>query len=329
MIWKGSKVLPPEPMGRRLGICYLPDKTESGICSFPPFSAQEYSDLQLRCLSCIQDMASEIRIENMDSGTPCSSSKSFSLETNEIAQIKDAKNCIVFDSNPLGPKTPLPERGNVIALAGSETPLTSISASSTSLRLTSSGSDGNGLTGPSPDVSTPKNHVFDPFAPGPDELIHAPRKKPLEESRSRVARRLVFDSDCNFIERFGDEESEESLLEAIYESILDVVLSKQVTEIPSKNFALGCSSFSVFQTPRHLPPLTGFADTCPGAPMKPLGGSKTFTHTSIILQFGRIYVSPQELCQQFGCVYPAVKDPGGGSEVQGPLSQTQHHFLGL
>ncbi|XP_068669314.1 unknown protein 1-like [Aristolochia californica] len=224
-------------------------------------------------------MASEIRIEKRQSGIPSSSDTCY-MEATKTAHIKDAKHWNVFDCNPVGPVTPLPDRGNVIALAGSETPLTSTSASSTSLRLTSSNGDEMELTGSSPDVGTPKSHVFNPFAPGPEEMNLAPRKMPLEESRSRVARRLLFDSDCNSVESLG-EEYEESLLDAIYESILDFVLSKQVAEISSLNLPLECSLLNVFQTPRHLPRLTGFADTCPGAPMKPLGGSRVFTHTSL------------------------------------------------
>ncbi|KAG9443364.1 hypothetical protein H6P81_014704 [Aristolochia fimbriata] len=237
----------------------------------------------------VQDMDVEIRMEKLESAIPCSTF----MEVSGVTEVEDGKHCSVFDCNNIGPRTP-PDRGNEIAAVGSDSPLTSTSASLTPSREKVSDS------GSTPDICTPVSHIFNPFAPGPEELALAPRKRPLGESRSLVARKLNFESNAKSLEGLIDEEAEESFLEAMYESIMDVVASVQVDEVLSKNLPLesdligqveapkqvhrlasGGAETLQFETPKHLPRLTGVAETCPGAPMKPVGRSKALTDRSL------------------------------------------------
>lgn len=126
---------------------------------------------------------------------------------------------------------------------------------------------------------TPKEGVFDPFAPGPDNLMLAPLSKiHLEESRTYVARRLNFNSimkkkDCERNERaietgFDDD----MLLEAVYDNLLEAIISKQAEDMLAE--LAGGPSHDVLVTPPSAPRVTGIADTCPGAPMKPVKKSR-------------------------------------------------------
>lgn len=123
---------------------------------------------------------------------------------------------------------------------------------------------------------TPKEGVFDPFAPGPDKLTNAPLSmKHLEESRSYVARRLNFNS---LLTKKDSEKREfgfddESLLEAIYDSLLEAIISQQAADILDEMTAIG-SNNDVLETPPSAPRVSGIADTCPGAPMKPVKKSR-------------------------------------------------------
>lgn len=119
--------------------------------------------------------------------------------------------------------------------------------------------------------STPKAGVFDPFAPGSDDLLMAPvSMKYLEESRTYVARRLNFTSlvTKNIYEKGeGVCESaldDDMLLEAVYKSLLEAIVSKQAEDIISEISA----SHDALTTPPSAPRLTGIAETCPGAPFK-------------------------------------------------------------
>ncbi|KAK7386094.1 hypothetical protein VNO78_26038 [Psophocarpus tetragonolobus] len=102
---------------------------------------------------------------------------------------------------------------------------------------------------------TPKDGVFDPFAPGPDNMARAPSSnKYLDEYRT-VARRLDFHPHAD-----ADTLSDEDMVESVYENLLQVIVSKQAEEMSDD-----C------QTPSSMPRLTGTADTCPAAPIKPAG----------------------------------------------------------
>ncbi|XP_077215395.1 uncharacterized protein LOC143849959 [Tasmannia lanceolata] len=185
----------------------------------------------------------------------------------------------------LGPETPVPERGSGEAFVGSDTPLTCVSSSVVEV------SDGSEVMGLSCDIQTPKSHVFNPFAPGPEELAFAPRKKGLEEFRYRpVVRQLNFDSDFDSNVMDGDSDfdsnvmdgdsedfsREKYFLESIYESLLDAIITKQAEGILTEDQPFGLEVSEGFKTPTKLPLLTGIADTCPGAPMKPAERARNF-----------------------------------------------------
>ncbi|KAL8214837.1 hypothetical protein R6Q57_004286 [Mikania cordata] len=87
--------------------------------------------------------------------------------------------------------------------------------------------------------------------------------KNLEESRGYAARRLTFIStkirkDC---ERLA--EDDDMLLEAVYDSILECIVSDMVGEISAFDL-----STDGLRTPRFAPRLTGIAEICPGPPLK-------------------------------------------------------------
>lgn len=122
---------------------------------------------------------------------------------------------------------------------------------------------------------TPNEGVFDPFAPGPDEMLLAPIcKKLVNESLKMVARRLDFDDIDQFPASKDDNEnadtlSEKLLLESIYGSLLEAIILKQSEEHFAENQPL---VLEALHTPTSPPPLVGVAETCPGAPLKAAGG---------------------------------------------------------
>lgn len=128
---------------------------------------------------------------------------------------------------------------------------------------------GNRNIGGSP--GTPKDGVFDPFAPGPDHMARPlDTSKYVDECRTAVARRLDFHpSDVAQADTLSDED----MIESVYETLLQVIVSNQAEGdlAPSSN---RCESPpSVFR-------LAGIADTCPGAPMKPVAKPR-----NIVLEF--------------------------------------------
>ncbi|KAJ6365867.1 hypothetical protein OIU76_030613 [Salix suchowensis] len=101
---------------------------------------------------------------------------------------------------------------------------------------------------------TPKDGVFDPFAPGHEDKILAPQcKKYYDEARASVVRRLNFTSSFRALrnESFGDDT--EGALE----------------EMTKLEWDSDCT------TPPAAPILTGVPDTCPAAPLKRKGKSRT------------------------------------------------------
>ncbi|XP_048236272.1 cyclin-dependent protein kinase inhibitor SMR11 [Ricinus communis] len=126
---------------------------------------------------------------------------------------------------------------------------------------------------------TPKDGVFDPFAPGPEDKAWAPQcKKYSDEARSSVARRLNFSSSFKGL---GDEcagdcvesISDEQMFESVYENLLEAIVSKQTECSLAELSKMELDSDSCL-TPSSAPRLTGVADACPGAPMKPTGKSR-------------------------------------------------------
>ncbi|XP_038695194.1 cyclin-dependent protein kinase inhibitor SMR11-like isoform X2 [Tripterygium wilfordii] len=120
---------------------------------------------------------------------------------------------------------------------------------------------------------TPKDCVFDPFAPGPAHLALAPLcKKYFDKSRVNVVRRLSFDSSYKIVEDAGFI-SDEEMFDAVYENLLAVIVTKQAEDALSEISNIECD-FDACQTPPLAPRLTGIADTCPGAPVKLPGKSR-------------------------------------------------------
>ncbi|WCJ27892.1 Cyclin-dependent protein kinase inhibitor SMR11 [Euphorbia peplus] len=134
----------------------------------------------------------------------------------------------------------------------------------------------NGSSSP----KTPKDGVFDPFAPGPDDKLWAPQgKKYCNEARISVARRLSFSTsfkgfscstpcdDAQFV-------SDEKIIESVYENLLEVIVSNQTESILAE-LSSAERDFGACETPPSAPRVTGVAETCPGAPLKPTGKSRS------------------------------------------------------
>ena len=120
---------------------------------------------------------------------------------------------------------------------------------------------------------TPKDGVFDPFAPGPDNMARAPQgKKYLDELRITVARRLDFDPS---FDAFHDAESlsDQDMFESVYENLLQVIVSKQTEGVlaPMSNVEYDSDDCKTPPSPLQF---TGISDTCPGAPVKVKPGGK-------------------------------------------------------
>uniref|UniRef100_A0A9I9DYP0 Uncharacterized protein n=1 Tax=Cucumis melo TaxID=3656 RepID=A0A9I9DYP0_CUCME len=119
---------------------------------------------------------------------------------------------------------------------------------------------------------TPKDGVFDPFSPAPAHLALAPiSRKYFSGSVGFVPRRLQFGSSSSSLQLVEAEEeqsiSDSELLEAVYENLLEVIVSHQAES------SLAQPSSSQSDSPDcNTPPtsfLSGVAQTCPAAPVKP------------------------------------------------------------
>lgn len=133
--------------------------------------------------------------------------------------------------------------------------------------------DGNSL-------ETPKETLFDSFAPGPDKFMLAPQqRKYREESRNHVVRRLDFMCATNLVRDFSHESGidtfsdEERLFDIVYGTILDAIFSEQTKELVAK-FPTRGSDLQGLRTPKSAPLLSGFTETCPGAPIKSTSKSR-------------------------------------------------------
>lgn len=126
---------------------------------------------------------------------------------------------------------------------------------------------------------TPKDGVFDPFAPGHEDKIPAPQcKKYNDEARASVVRRLNFTSSFRALRNgsFGDDVellSDEEMFESVYESLLEAIVSKQTEGALEEMTKLEWDSDDC-TTPPAAPILTGVPDTCPAAPLKRKGKSR-------------------------------------------------------
>lgn len=126
---------------------------------------------------------------------------------------------------------------------------------------------------------TPKDSIFDPFAPGPEDLLLAPRcDKRLDEWRSSVARRLKFGGFPSSLEdrihaNCSSAPSDKEIVDSVYDVIWEVVIMNRMEEVSADISGADWDSTKC-KTPHSAPLLNGIAETCPGAPMKSLMGSR-------------------------------------------------------
>ncbi|XP_015615763.1 uncharacterized protein [Oryza sativa Japonica Group] len=118
---------------------------------------------------------------------------------------------------------------------------------------------------------TPRESIFDPFAPGPEELACAPKKNMIKAPELPPRRQLSFDSGDYPIKRlsfeFDDAEEDDQFLERICKMFIDLIVSNQALETIGKDL-IGSNSPGSCETPSSEPLLTGIADTCPDAPLR-------------------------------------------------------------
>lgn len=123
---------------------------------------------------------------------------------------------------------------------------------------------------------TPRGNIFDPFAPGPEEaLCGAPKKNVVRGVETLSRRKLIFESDDFPVKRlsfeFDDSEEEDLYLQGICTMFLDLIISNQALEATGDGEAVLIDSIppESYKTPESKPLLTGIADTCPDAPLRP------------------------------------------------------------
>lgn len=137
------------------------------------------------------------------------------------------------------------------------------------------------LIGDGDSPRTPKGEIFDPFAPGSDELLLAPRcKKHLDEWRINVARCLDFGSctknpEARNQNKNGADQSlsDEEMVESVYENLLETILSHKIKDVLAEMATIEWDD-DACKTPTSVPRLTGIAETCPPAPMKATARSR-------------------------------------------------------
>ncbi|GAB2272057.1 hypothetical protein Dimus_006877 [Dionaea muscipula] len=118
---------------------------------------------------------------------------------------------------------------------------------------------------------TPKECIFDPFAPGPDAMVLAPiNRKFGKKFRNIVARRLDFHDSSGRLSGARDldneDDVEEMMLESVYKTFLEAILLKQTAVFFAEHYD---SHSAAPETPSLPSLLTGIAKTCPRAPLKP------------------------------------------------------------
>lgn len=196
---------------------------------------------------------------------------SAAMETMDIVHLSSSPPMVDNGGFSLSPITPDSNKENSDVISCFTSPLTIVSSNLTTGIYMNEDDDC---------PNTPKDGVFDPFAPGPDNLMLAPLSmKYLEESRSYVARRLNFsslmtDNDCENLECVSETGFEDDMvLEAVYDSLLEAIIHKQAEDILGEISAVD-SSPDAHATPLFAPRLTGIAETCPGAPLKSVKKSR-------------------------------------------------------
>lgn len=137
--------------------------------------------------------------------------------------------------------------------------------------------DGPSSTEKEESLCTPQKATFDPFAPGSDKFVLAPySRKYAQVLQTSVVRRLDFEASSSEIDD-GEEaevgtksDDDEILLETVYGTLLEAIISNQATERNSGKLESVPSPVpDGFKTPISAPLLSGIAETCPWAPIKP------------------------------------------------------------
>jgi hypothetical protein len=121
---------------------------------------------------------------------------------------------------------------------------------------------------------TPRGSIFDPFAPGAEELVCAPMKKVIRGAEFLSRRQLNFESGDYPVKRlsFGsdDAEEEDQYLLVLENMILDIIMPHCFLDRQEKiEITTDLSPLEICETPDSKPLLTGIATTCPAAPMRP------------------------------------------------------------
>ncbi|KAG0473582.1 hypothetical protein HPP92_015439 [Vanilla planifolia] len=121
---------------------------------------------------------------------------------------------------------------------------------------------------------TPTTSIFDPFAPNPDDLLLAPKKKKLRDSYLPSMRQLKFDADAgsdpkHALQSDAARKEEEQTMESIYASLLELIISTQLADSSSGALASDSDPTESFMTPKSSTLLSNIAETCPPAPMRP------------------------------------------------------------
>uniref|UniRef100_A0A0D3HQR0 Uncharacterized protein n=1 Tax=Oryza barthii TaxID=65489 RepID=A0A0D3HQR0_9ORYZ len=118
---------------------------------------------------------------------------------------------------------------------------------------------------------TPRESIFYPFAPGPEELACAPKKNVIKAPELPPRRQLSFDSGDYPVKRlsfeFDDAEEDDQFLERICKMFIDLIVSNQALETTGKDL-IGSNSPGSCETSSSEPLLTGIAYTCPDAPLR-------------------------------------------------------------
>jgi hypothetical protein len=121
---------------------------------------------------------------------------------------------------------------------------------------------------------TPRESIFDPFAPRPEEVVCAPKKKAISDSDIVSRRQLNFESGDYPVKRLSfssdddDAEEEDQCVVILENMILDLVMQdgfldqQKITEAAPVDGSTG----EICKTPDSKPLLTGIATTCPDAP---------------------------------------------------------------
>ncbi|OWM81585.1 hypothetical protein CDL15_Pgr007623 [Punica granatum] len=135
------------------------------------------------------------------------------------------------------------------------------------------------ISGEDDSPHTPKEDVFDPFAPGSEDLLRAPQcKKRLDEWRISVARRLNFGSSTEKPGKRphggnGTHMSDEEMVEHVYKNLLETILENRIADILAEMSSMEWADEDC-KTPTSGPKLNGIAETCPGPPMKAAAKSR-------------------------------------------------------